>query len=30
MEEDAYENERLYAPFYKNWNSDEYRKMLKI
>ena len=24
MEEDAYENERLYAPFYKNWNSDEY------
>ena len=29
MEEDAYENERLYAPFYKNWNSDEYRKMLK-
>ena len=29
MEEDAYENERLYAPFYKNWNSDEYRKILK-
>mgnify|MGYP000565108877 CR=1 FL=1 len=29
MEEDAYENERLYAPFYKNWNSGEYRKMLK-
>lgn len=29
MEEDAYENERLYAPFYKNWNSNEYRKMLK-
>ena len=21
MEEDAYENERLYAPFYRNWNS---------
>ena len=29
MEEDAYENERLYAPFYRNWNSGEYRKMLK-
>lgn len=30
MEEDAYENEKIYAPFYKNWNSEEYHRMLKI